>query len=432
MALQDLTPQLRTRLSRMERAVGWFVLLATLLLVSGFAYYVYHTAERKGWFLTKAPYFTYLNRATGLKVGDPVKLMGFDVGHITRITAMPPEWEYSPVYVEFDIKEPFYGYLWTVGSVARVTSADLLGQRALEVTKGTKGYPTYVFNPLRIVPLDEARNLPNLEKWQTAEEVAGTNANQPLLPAQKPLSKWSLDLLASLGRKQVRLLDTREQRKSMTAVWDDFKKEYEFYGGTNFYWLLAEETPAVSEQLDRIVGQVEKALPDFLTLTNQLVRVLTNTAILTSNLNVVALRAQPAATNLAALAEELRGRGALGQWLLPADLQTQLETTLTNASRTLVTANTALGHTDTNLASLVAGLDRSLENLAAITSNLNSQVQANTNLLTAISDAIVHTDQFIQGLKRHWLFRSAFKEKSPPATNVPPTILRSPKDSPEP
>ena len=50
MALQDLTPQLRTRLSRMERAVGWFVFLAMLLLAFGFVYYVYATAERKGWF----------------------------------------------------------------------------------------------------------------------------------------------------------------------------------------------------------------------------------------------------------------------------------------------------------------------------------------------------------------------------------------------
>ena len=40
MALQDLTPQLRTRLSRMERAVGWFVALAMALLVFGFVYYV--------------------------------------------------------------------------------------------------------------------------------------------------------------------------------------------------------------------------------------------------------------------------------------------------------------------------------------------------------------------------------------------------------
>src|SRR6266545_4799918 len=102
MALQDLTPQLRTRLSRMDRAVGWFVLLATALLLFGFAYYVYTTAERKGWFKLRAPYFTFTQRATGLKVGDPVMLMGFEVGQITRIDAMPPGNWYN-VYVEFEI-----------------------------------------------------------------------------------------------------------------------------------------------------------------------------------------------------------------------------------------------------------------------------------------------------------------------------------------
>ena len=75
MALQDLTPQLRTRLSRMERAVGIFVILATLLLLAGFSYYVYHTAERKGWFLSKVHYFTFVDSAAGLKVGAPVMMM---------------------------------------------------------------------------------------------------------------------------------------------------------------------------------------------------------------------------------------------------------------------------------------------------------------------------------------------------------------------
>src|SRR6266404_4916617 len=137
MALQDLTPQLRTRLSRMERAVGWFVLLATALMAFGFGYYLYNTAERKGWFLIKAPYYTFADRATGLKEGDPVNLMGFDVGQITRITSQPPEDYQHNVYIEFEIKAPSYGYLWTVGSRARVTTADLLGKRSLEVTKGT-------------------------------------------------------------------------------------------------------------------------------------------------------------------------------------------------------------------------------------------------------------------------------------------------------
>ena len=65
MALQDLTPQLRTRLSRVERMVGLFVSVAAILLVFGFCYYLYHTAKRKGWFLNKASYFTYLHSAAG-------------------------------------------------------------------------------------------------------------------------------------------------------------------------------------------------------------------------------------------------------------------------------------------------------------------------------------------------------------------------------
>ena len=87
MALQDLTPQLRTRLSRMERAVGWFVFLATALLLFGFGYYIYHTAERKGWFKIKAPFHTFVQSSAGLNVGDPVYMMGFQVGQITVIHA---------------------------------------------------------------------------------------------------------------------------------------------------------------------------------------------------------------------------------------------------------------------------------------------------------------------------------------------------------
>src|SRR5207302_10028385 len=143
------------------------------------AYYVYNTAERKGWFKTKAPYFTFADRATGLKVGDPVNLMGFDVGQITRIDAQPP-WDYQhAVYVEFEIKSPYYGYLWTEGSRAKVTTADLLGKRILEVTKGMGGYPSYMFHPLRTnVPMSEVESTLIPSAWLLAQEVydaSGTN-----------------------------------------------------------------------------------------------------------------------------------------------------------------------------------------------------------------------------------------------------------------
>ena len=72
---------------------------------------------------------------------------------------------------------------------------------------------------------------------------------------------------------------------------------------------------------------------------------------------------------------------------------------------------------DTNLLALAERLALSLDHLAEITSNLNAQVQANTNMLGSISAAVSHADELIQGLKRHWLLRSAFKTKT---TNAPP------------
>jgi len=419
MALQDLTPQLRTRLSRMERAVGWFVVLAVVLLAVGFIYYVYDTAERKGWFKTKAPYFTFTERATGLKVGDPVQLMGFNVGEITRIEGQKPYDQYN-VYVEFSIQAPYYGYLWTSGSRVKVNAAGLLDQRVLEVTKGTSGYPTYIFYPLREVSMAEARGLAASPAWKLGQEVADATLTNLLARALTPLT--NLAAIAASGCTNLVVVDTSQERKFMTGIWNDKQGAYEPYvRGRTPYWLVSDESPPVTERLEELVGQIELALPNILGLTNQLARILSNSTELTSNLNVVALTARPAVSNLAAATAELNRPGALGEWLLPTNLNRQLETTLGSANATLATANT-------NLAVLAENLNRSLENLADITSNLNNQVAANTNLVRAVSDTIIHADQFIQGLKHHWLLRSAFKnEKTGPSPPASP--LLSPKQS---
>jgi ABC-type transporter Mla subunit MlaD len=424
MALHDLTPQLRTRLSRMERAVGWFVLLAVALLAFGFCYYIYNTAERRGWFKTKAPYFTFTDRATGLKVGDPVKLMGLDVGQITAMEPQPPEDFQYNMYVEFELKSPYYGYLWTEGSRAKVATADLLGKRVLEVTKGTGGHPSYVFNPYREVSLDQVQSLTEWQQWKLGEDIYDSTGTNLAIKALSNLSTPVLEKASSLGRKQLRVMDGRkgEEKKWMTAIWVDHQGYYEPYTkGHKPYWLKSEESAAVTERLESLVGEVEKALPNILNLTNQLSAVLSNSASLTSNLNEVAISARPVANNLAAATAHLDRPGSLGEWLLPTNINKQLEGTLTHAHGTLASA-------DTNLTALAENLQRSLNNLANLTSNLNSQVQANTNIVGQLSQTIVHADDLVQGLKRHWLLRSAFKTK---ATNAPASKPAKPLGSPK-
>lgn len=433
MALQDLTPQLRTRLSRMERAVGWFVLFAITLLLFGFCYYVYHMAQRKGWFLVKAPYFTFVATAEGLRVGDPVRLMGFDAGTVQEVTPMPANDFTYNVYVKFTLREPNYGYVWSQGSFARIAAADFLGKRVLEVTKGTGGYPTYVSFPLRTVPVDLLAGLPGApDKWLIGEKIfdlTGTNlVGEPMKPVNTlpPVSE-----LIAAGYQEVRVFDAREEKQGLLAMWNFRDGHYETYAeGKSEFWLLAEESPPVTERLQQVVALVERSLPGVFALTNNLFAVLTNTETLTSNLSLVARDARPAVSNISQATGRLDQPGGLGEWLLPTNLNRQLETTLGTADGTLGSARTTLDTANTNLVALAQSLLVSLDNLGGITSNLNQQVEVNSNILSSISDTVTNAHHFLQGLKRHWLLRSAFKEKEspPPSPTAPPEVLRSPRD----
>ena len=404
MALQDLTPQLRTRLSRMERAVGWFVFLATALLLFGFGYYIYHTAERKGWFKIKAPFFTYVRSSDGLNVGDPVVMMGFPVGQITLIHAMPPGDPHN-VRVEFEILDPFFRYIWTGGSYAKINAAGFLNQRQLEVTRATNGYAICVTQPVTMfTDLDKLAQDIAAEPghWQLSQDVFDADTNI-VFHAYDVLTASNLQLIAALKPDSIYAYNNTVNRKRIVASWNGRLHHYKiFKPGDDTAWLRAVETPPVSDQLQAMISQVQSALPGILALTNKLAAVLDNAADATSNLNTAMVEARPMITNFALVSGQLREPGGLGVWALGTNGDGQIQTALTNL-------NALLENTDTNFGTL-------LINLADITSNLNAQVQANTNLLGGISKTVTDADDLVQGLKRHWLLRSAFKTK---ATNAP-------------
>jgi ABC-type transporter Mla subunit MlaD len=297
--------------------------------------------------------------------------MGFDVGTITDIIPNGP-YEFYNITIRFQVRvdaKNYPGYIWT-DSTVKVNAGDLLGGRFLEITKGAAGVPT-------------ARQ---------------TNSVYVGMLNEAAFKQKQADLLAA-GVAETNVLKVLNQ--AATTNWMAF---YEPLRKDSTYFLLPNESPAITERLQELVTKVELALPNILNLTNKLNAVLDNSSALASNLNVVALNAQPAVSNFTLLAQELRGPGALGQWALGTNGQQSLEAALGNA-------NQLLSNTDTNLVALMESFGATLENLANITSNLNAQVQANTNMLSSISQAVVNTDDLVQGLKRHWLLRSAFKKK---------------------
>jgi ABC-type transporter Mla subunit MlaD len=401
----------------MERAVGWFVFLATVLLLFGFGYYIYHTADRKGWFKIKAPFFTYVQSSDGLNVGDPVVMMGFQVGQITLIQAMPPRDTHN-VKIKFEIIDPYFRYLWTGGSALKVNAADFLGKRQLEITRGTNGYALCVSQPISVMDLDEARVKAAAAPgdWQLAQDVTDVQTNVIFFPAYAPveavLDASNAPVLAQclFVSNSISVYNNQVNRNRIVASWHRRSHRYvNFKPDAEDAFLRAVEAPMISDELQAVVAQVQSALPGILALTNKIATVLDSAANATSNLNTTIVAAQPMVTNFAVISAQLREPGGLGVWALGTNGNGQMQGALTNVNALLV-------DTDTNLNQLTGEIGLTLINVANVTSNLNVQVQANSNLLSGISKTVTDADDMMQGLKRHWLLRSAFKTK---ATNAP-------------
>ena len=325
----------------MERLAGLFVVAAAGVMLTGFAYYLYHTAESRGWFVPKCPYYTFAESAEGLQVGAPILLMGFSVGEITRIEAQAPG-SYYKVFVGFEVRRPYYGYIWTDSKV-RIGSGDLLGGRRLEVTVGSAGQPTAYEEDGRV------------------REVLIDGKKVPLAEVPQGVGVESL------------------------------------------------EEPALADRAQKLVAQVEEALPGILA---QVETVLGNASQFTEELDHLASEARPVLANVDKITGQLSDpQGSLGEWLLTPELRAGLDEALSNLNADLATLN------------------ETLTNVGAITGSLKTQVEANDQILGEISSLVVEADDLVEGLKRHWLLQSAFPvgERMPPAPLLEP-LLAPPSD----
>ncbi|XOV72066.1 MAG: MlaD family protein [Verrucomicrobiota bacterium] len=298
MPLQDLTPQIRTRLNRAERFVGLFVGLALMGLIGAFGYFIFHTAKQKGWFLTQARYFTYLQSANGISLGDKVKLMGFEVGEITSIEAMPAsDWLYN-VYVEFVVRSPYHGYLWK-DSTVKFVSGDFLGNRYLEVTKGYDGEVLYKEENGKIVEWWDGTEYLPFEKttkpvWIRAIESNGLNNQiedilkvvQEQLPNVFALTNqlsMTLDHANQMSTNVNNLLiETQAASKNLVTITENLKDP----NGSLGRWLLPEDlNQDIHHTLLSVTNTLSSADTNMTLAVSSLNISLNQLATLTSNFN---------------------------------------------------------------------------------------------------------------------------------------------------
>ena len=379
MALQDLTPQLRTRLRKVEWVVVLFLAGALMVGLVGLGFFIKTTGDQRGWWVKQVPYYTYLRDGSSVKVGTPVKMLGFTIGEVVQIDTAPDDsWHRSEgfnVFVRFLVRDPYQGYIFT-DSRLKVSGMpiDIAGGNFLEVTRS--------------------------QGMGIATTALATNASGA----------------GALG-----------------VLWDKYAYNLGRPEATNFirydpvtkddkgYFLRTEATGDLIGELTLLVPRIREAftkpggLGDLLFPTNLSARFDRPGGL--GEIMIPAELGAALTTTLTNLNAQIGGVGPL-----ISNLDRSLPPLLTNLNTTLPPLLTDLGRT---VPPLVAQVDRQIQGVGPLVSNLNATLPATlaeaertlgvvrSNTLPAADGVLTNTADFVGGLRRHWFFRGAFKTNAP-------------------
>ena len=121
--------------SSAARRVGLLLLIALAV----FAAAIFLIGERRNLFKTKATYSIFLDSVTGLDKGSNVQLDGVNVGSIEEID-LAEDVRQSQINVKVRIDSRYSGRI-REDSMARTRTLGLLGDRYLEISSGSAGFP---------------------------------------------------------------------------------------------------------------------------------------------------------------------------------------------------------------------------------------------------------------------------------------------------
>ncbi|HTH47764.1 MAG TPA: MlaD family protein [Candidatus Limnocylindria bacterium] len=387
MALQDLTPQLRTRLRKVE----WFVVLflggTLVLMIASLAWFIKKTGDARGWWVTEVPYYTYLPNASGIKIGSPVQMIGFKVGQVTKVEAVGLEdlrsWKYygdHPVFVGFNVREPYPGYI-TSDSQLKLAGLpiEIAGGVTLEVTVGSAAG--------LLTTTNGGGHLSVLSDKIVYDKLA-----------EKPITNL---------QHYARYTPLAETKKGFFLKLDESDT------------MMAQVTRILAK-LDGISGTVNDAMPG---LTNELQKTLGNVRELTESLkpalaNPGGIGALLLPTNLVA---RLDRPGGVGELLVPTNLNEELVGTLAAVRTNLPVTLTNLNQRMADLGPLLTNLTTGTARLGPLMTNVDDALgNVKSNTVPRVNSLLETLDSFVEGMKRHWLFRGAFKTVP---TNAPPAAV---------
>jgi phospholipid/cholesterol/gamma-HCH transport system substrate-binding protein len=127
--------------------VGLVILIAAAVLAAG----TFVIGDKNNLFARKNQYFVDFGSVSGLKPGSPIELNGVEVGTIQKVDLPENPWKRNiRVWLEIDSRyasrirgpgDPAQAVANQPGSVARIKTLGLLGDKFIEINSGSPGYP---------------------------------------------------------------------------------------------------------------------------------------------------------------------------------------------------------------------------------------------------------------------------------------------------
>lgn len=155
------------RVKKWERFVGLFVILALMILVGS----LFFVARGQKWFEKRSTYVTFFHRVPGVKPGNPVTILGMDVGSVHSLNLSRE----GKVEVRLRILDSFRDYIRRDSEVSVVSS--LLGGKTLEIRMGSPGLP----------PLPEGGVLGSQEPREWTDILREIDVREPLKKVEEAL-----------------------------------------------------------------------------------------------------------------------------------------------------------------------------------------------------------------------------------------------------
>lgn len=286
-----------------EKKVGMFFVFGLIILGV-----LLEVGEKWNPFEKNIPYKTYLTSITGLKVGDPVRLAGVDVGKITDIVILDDK-----IQIDFEVKP---GTQIKTDTIAGLRLTNLLGGQFLGLSFGSPTAP-----PLPAGGTVRGKDVANID-------IIVDNLSDIIRDAKK--------LVTSLDKNQEQVLkkvtgildENRGSLKNAISNIDSITQKFDRGEGSlalllNDRTLYSDASSAVAS-LKGVAGKIERGEGTMGKLVNDDLLYRDATALV-ADLRVGAKDINSGAHNINEIAAKInRGEGSIGKLVYDETLYTEL------------------------------------------------------------------------------------------------------------